>query len=72
MFLKLLEHGVLDHDEAFYDRGDYPQAARGRCTDRPGQFRGLHGLATDSKGNIFTADTRNARPQKFASKGMSQ
>ena len=27
MFPKLVEQGGLDHDEAFYDRGDYPQAA---------------------------------------------
>ena len=51
---------------------ELPGSAIGSRGNMPGQFRGLHGLATDSKGNIFTVDTRNARLQKFVSKGMSQ
>ena len=41
----------------------------------PGDFRGLHTLAVDSKGNIWTAETQprpvGSRVQRFAFKGVS-
>ncbi len=37
----------------------------------PGQFFGIHNLATDSKGNIYTAETyTGARVQRFLYKGV--
>jgi|SRR5579871_6294551 len=40
---------------------------------QPGQFYAVHSIATDSKGNVFTAETRRGqRVQKFAYKGMGQ
>ncbi|MGE4061964.1 MAG: hypothetical protein AB7E79_01230 [Rhodospirillaceae bacterium] len=51
---------------------EIPGSAIGSRGHYAGQFRGLHGLATDSKGNIYTVDTRNARLQKFVNKGMSR
>jgi hypothetical protein len=39
---------------------------------QPGQFYAVHSIATDSKGNIFTTETRRGqRVQKFVFKGMS-
>jgi DNA-binding beta-propeller fold protein YncE len=39
--------------------------------DQPGQFYILHDMASDSRGNIYTAEiNENSRPQKFAFKGM--
>lgn len=35
----------------------------------PGQFRLPRGIAVDSSGNIYVADTRNTRIQKFTSSG---
>jgi len=38
---------------------------------QPGEFHGVHSIATDSKGNIFTTETRlGQRFQKFAYKGV--
>ena len=38
---------------------------------QPGQFYAVHSIATDSKGDIFTAETRRGqRVQKFVYKGM--
>jgi DNA-binding beta-propeller fold protein YncE len=38
---------------------------------QPGQFYAIHSIATDSKGDIFTAETRRGqRVQKFAYRGM--
>jgi hypothetical protein len=38
---------------------------------QPGQFFGVHNLATDSKGNLYTAETyTGARVQKFNFKGV--
>ena len=38
---------------------------------QPGQFRGVHSIATDSKGNIYTTETYTGkRLQKFVYKGM--
>ena len=38
---------------------------------QPGQFFGVHSIATDSKGNIYTTETyEGKRIQKFVYKGM--
>ena len=38
---------------------------------QPGQFFGVHSIATDSKGNIYTTETyEGKRVQKFVYKGM--
>lgn len=39
---------------------------------QPGQFFGVHNLATDSKGNLYTAETyTGARVQRFIFKGLA-
>jgi DNA-binding beta-propeller fold protein YncE len=39
---------------------------------QPGQFMGVHSIATDSKGNIYTAETyEGRRVQKFVYKGLA-
>jgi len=39
---------------------------------QPGEFYGVHSIATDSKGNIYTTETyRGQRVQKFAFKGLA-
>jgi hypothetical protein len=38
---------------------------------QPGEFYGVHSIATDSKGNLFTGETyRGQRVQKFVYKGL--
>ena len=40
---------------------------------QPGQFFGVHSIATDSKGNIYTTETyEGKRLQKFVYKGMGE
>jgi DNA-binding beta-propeller fold protein YncE len=40
---------------------------------QPGQFYGVHNIAVDSKGNLFTTETYNgARVQRFVFKGIGQ
>jgi hypothetical protein len=40
---------------------------------QPGQFYAVHNIATDSKGNIYTVETRRGqRVQKFVYKGIGQ
>jgi hypothetical protein len=39
---------------------------------QPGQFFGVHSIATDSKGNIYTTETYEGRRlQKFVFKGVA-
>jgi len=39
---------------------------------QPGEFYGVHSIATDSKGNVFTTETyRGQRVQKFHFKGVA-
>ncbi|MGE3707579.1 MAG: hypothetical protein AB7I13_20080, partial [Vicinamibacterales bacterium] len=39
---------------------------------QPGQFFGVHSIATDSKGNIYTTETyEGKRIQKFVYRGMA-
>ena len=47
----------------------------GGRSERPGDFRGLHALASDSKGNLYTAETQprlvGSRVQRFVLGGIS-
>jgi len=44
----------------------------GQCSEKPGDFRGLHHLAIDSKGNLYTGEVApGARAQRFVFKGLS-
>jgi sugar lactone lactonase YvrE len=44
----------------------------GTRSARPGDFQGVHGLAVDSKGNLYAAESNpGVRAQKFRFKGMS-
>jgi DNA-binding beta-propeller fold protein YncE len=39
---------------------------------QPGEFYGVHSIAVDSKGNIYTTETyRGQRVQKFTYKGLA-
>ena len=39
---------------------------------QPGMFYGVHSIATDSKGNIYTTETyRGQRVQRFLYKGLA-
>jgi hypothetical protein len=39
---------------------------------QPGQFFGVHSIATDSKGNLYTTETyEGKRLQKFVYKGVA-
>jgi DNA-binding beta-propeller fold protein YncE len=43
----------------------------GARSGRPGDFQGIHNLAVDSKGNLYTAEVApGSRAQRFAFKGM--
>jgi DNA-binding beta-propeller fold protein YncE len=45
----------------------------GKRSPAPGDFQGLHNLAADSKGNLYTAEVAPGnRAQKFVFKGMSK
>ena len=50
---------------------EIPQARFGHVGNQPGMFLGLHIIATDSKGNIYTGDGRDGRVQKFTFKGLA-
>ena len=44
----------------------------GKRSAAPGDFRGIHHLAVDSKGNLYTAEVApGARIQRFVFKGLS-
>ncbi len=44
----------------------------GQRSEKPGDFQGLHHLAIDSKGNIYTGEVApGARAQRFVFKGLS-
>ena len=39
---------------------------------QPGQFYGVHSIATDSKGNLYTTETyEGKRVQRFINKGIA-
>jgi len=44
----------------------------GQRSDKPGDFQGLHQMAVDSKGNLYTGEVApGARAQRFVFKGLS-
>ena len=47
----------------------------GKLGEKPGEFRGLHTVAVDSKGNLWTAETQpkpvGSRVQRLVFKGIS-
>jgi DNA-binding beta-propeller fold protein YncE len=43
----------------------------GKGGTAPGEFGTVHEIAADSKGNLYTAELRTHRVQKFAFKGIS-
>ena len=58
----ILRRDTLEELTAFGDGGR-----------QPGQFYGVHVIATDSKGNLFTAETYEGhRLQKFIYKGVGR
>jgi hypothetical protein len=62
MKVHILERLPLQELTAFGDGGR-----------QPGQFYGVHSIATDSKGNIYTTETyEGKRLQKFVYKGLAQ
>lgn len=55
-----------------YDRKSMtPLYAFGRSGIGPGEFLSFHELATDSKGNLYTADLEGHRAERFTFKGTS-
>jgi DNA-binding beta-propeller fold protein YncE len=45
----------------------------GQRSEKPGDFQGLHHLAIDSKGNLYTGEVApGARAQRFVFKGLSE
>jgi len=61
MKIHVLQRDTLEILTAFGDGGR-----------QPGQFYAVHGIATDSKGNIYTTETyRGQRLQKFHYKGLA-
>ena len=43
----------------------------GRGGTNPGEFGTVHEIAIDSKGNLYSAELRTKRVQKFVFKGIS-
>src|ERR1700704_2181069 len=59
--LRIILRATLEELTAFGDGGR-----------QPGQFYGVHNIATDSKGNVYTTETwEGKRLQKFVYKGMA-
>ena len=63
--------GVNEHVRVF-DRASMTELYNfGYGGRQPGMFLGVHSIATDSKGNIYTTETYTGkRLQKFAFKGL--
>jgi hypothetical protein len=49
---------------------EIPEARFGHVGAQPGMFLGLHIIATDGRGNLYTGDGRDGRVQKFVFKGL--
>jgi hypothetical protein len=59
--VKIVDRETLKELTRFGDGGRYP-----------GQFYGVHSIATDSKGNVYTTETyEGKRIQKFINKGLA-
>ena len=52
-----------------FDERDQPVEILGGIGPAPGQFSNPWGLALDSRGNLYVADSMNHRVQKFIRKG---
>ena len=62
MKIHVLRRDTLEELTAFGDGGR-----------QPGQFYGVHSIATDSKGNIYTTETyEGKRLQKFVYRGIKE
>ena len=60
MKMRVLRRDTLEELTSFGDGGR-----------QPGQFYGVHSIATDSKGNVYTTETyEGKRVQKFVYKGV--
>jgi len=66
-----MSDGVNEQVVIWDRQGLMPVATFGDGGRYPGEFHGLHSIATDSKGNIFTTETYEGRRiQKFMYKGL--
>lgn len=64
--------GANEHVYIFDRKSMEMLTAFGQGGRQPGQFFGVHSIATDSKGNIYTTETYTGkRLQKFVMKGMA-
>ncbi len=64
--------GANEHVYIFERKSMELLTAFGQGGRQPGQFFGVHSIATDSKGNIYTTETYTGkRLQKFVMKGMA-
>jgi DNA-binding beta-propeller fold protein YncE len=62
MKIRVLRRDTLEELTAFGDGGR-----------QPGQFYGVHSIATDSQGNIYTTETyEGKRLQKFVYRGIRE
>jgi hypothetical protein len=62
-----LVRGLLNRVQLFSSRGKFLGGAVAlKAGTWPGQIHTPHGLALDSKGCLYVADTQNHRIQKFA------
>ena len=72
MYVADYENGQLH----FLDRKSLkPVGSFGKLGEKPGEFLGLHTIAVDSKGNLWTAETQpkpvGSRVQRLVFKGIS-
>ena len=51
---------------------EIPAATFGHVGAYPGMFLGLHIIATDHKGNLYTGDGRDGRVERFLFTGLKQ
>ncbi|MCX6338784.1 MAG: NHL repeat-containing protein, partial [Candidatus Aureabacteria bacterium] len=67
-FLKAEAPGKLIRIEA--EKGQKIRITGGGIGERPGEYREPRGIALDGQGNVFVADFRNYRIQKFDPEGF--